>query len=140
MTILQQEQVSASEPIDPSLPKTPSYYVGIGASAGGLEAIEAFFKNAPEDSGMAFVVIQHLSPIHKSMRVELLSRNTEMPVLRAENKMIVEPNCVYLIPPNHNLRIFHGALLLDQQDHDRGLNLPIDIFFKSLAEDKEDKA
>lgn len=119
---------------------TPSYYVGIGASAGGLEAIEEFFKNAPTNSGMGFIVVQHLSPTHKSLMVELLSRNTEMPVLRAENGMRVEPNSVYLIPPNHNLKIFHGALLLDQQDHDRGLNLPIDIFFKSLAEDQEDKA
>ncbi|OIO72889.1 MAG: hypothetical protein AUJ57_05215 [Zetaproteobacteria bacterium CG1_02_53_45] len=118
----------------------PSYYVGIGASAGGLEAIEEFFKHAPIDSGMAFIVVQHLSPTHKSLMVELLSRNTEMPVLRAEDAMKVEPNTVYLIPPNHNLKIFHGALLLDEQEHDRGLNLPIDIFFKSLAEDQEDKA
>ncbi|MDQ6955167.1 MAG: chemotaxis protein CheB, partial [Mariprofundaceae bacterium] len=119
---------------------SPTYYVGIGASAGGLEAIEDFFKHAPEDSGMAFVVVQHLSPVHKSMMVELLSRHTEMPVLRAEHNMKVEPNHVYLIPPNHNLKIFHGSLLLDKQEHDRGLNLPIDIFFKSLAEDQEDKA
>jgi len=118
----------------------PTYYVGIGASAGGLEAIEEFFKHAPTDSGMGFIVVQHLSPTHKSLMVELLSRNTDMPVLRAENGMRVEPNSVYLIPPNHNLKIFHGALLLDKQAHDRGLNLPIDIFFKSLAEDQEDKA
>ncbi len=118
----------------------PTYYVGIGASAGGLEAIEDFFKHTPIDSGMAFVVVQHLSPTHKSMMVELLSRNTDMPVLRVEDTMLVEPNHVYLIPPNHNLKIFHGKLLLNQQQHDRGLNLPIDIFFKSLAEDQEDKA
>ncbi|PIW51475.1 MAG: chemotaxis protein CheR, partial [Zetaproteobacteria bacterium CG12_big_fil_rev_8_21_14_0_65_54_13] len=118
----------------------PSYYVGIGASAGGLEAIEEFFKHAPTDTGMGFIVVQHLSPTHKSLMVELLSRNTDMPVLRAEDGMKVKPNSVYLVPPNHNLKIFHGALLLDQQDHDRGLNLPIDIFFKSLAEDQEDKA
>ncbi|MDX8378397.1 MAG: chemotaxis protein CheB, partial [Mariprofundales bacterium] len=102
--------------------------------------MEDFFKQAPVDSGMAFVVVQHLSPTHKSMMVELLSRNTEMPVCRVEDTMRVEPNRVYLIPPNHNLKIFHGKLLLDQQQHDRGINLPIDIFFKSLAEDQEDKA
>ncbi|MDX8398207.1 MAG: chemotaxis protein CheB [Mariprofundaceae bacterium] len=119
---------------------SPTYYVGIGASAGGLEVIEDFFKKIPNDSGMAFVVIQHLSPTHKSMMVELLSRHTEMPVLRAEEGMKVKANSVYLIPPNHNLKIFHGSLLLDQQSHDRGLNLPIDIFFKSLAKDQEDQA
>ncbi|MDX8413719.1 MAG: chemotaxis protein CheB [Mariprofundales bacterium] len=133
-----QQDVPAAAP--PSETPRPTYYVGIGASAGGLEAIEDFFKQAPEDSGMAFIVVQHLSPVHKSMMVELLSRNTEMPVFRVEDGMRVEPNCVYLIPPNHNLKIFHGSLMLDQQDHDRGLNLPIDIFFKSLAADQEDRA
>ncbi len=118
----------------------PTYYVGIGASAGGLEALEQFFSNMPADSGMAFVVIQHLSPDYKSMMVELLSKHTHMPVLRAEAGMAVEANTVYLIPPKKNLTIFHGKILLSEQDFSKGLNLPIDVFFRSLADDQGDKA
>lgn len=114
----------------------PVHIVGIGASAGGLEAIESFFKNMPTNTGVAFVVIQHLSPDHKSLMAELLSKRTRMPVHRAEEGMPVEPDNVYLIPPNKNLRLFHGKLLLSSQKRDeRGINLPIDIFFRSLAED-----
>ncbi|MGD8912797.1 MAG: chemotaxis protein CheB [Candidatus Thiodiazotropha sp.] len=119
----------------------PSHTVGIGASAGGLEAIESFFKVMPPDSGVAFVVIQHLSPDHKSLMAELLSKRTRMPVHRAEDGMWVERNAVYLIPPNKNLRLFHGRIILSEQDRDaRGINLPIDIFFRSLAEDLGAKA
>ncbi len=116
------------------------YIVGIGASAGGLEAIETFFDHMPHDTGMAFVVIQHLSPDYKSLMVELLSKRTKMEVLRAAEGMIVEPNKVYLIPPKNNLTIFHGKLLLSEQGQSRGLNFPIDIFFESLAEDKGKRA
>jgi two-component system CheB/CheR fusion protein len=120
---------------------TPSHIVGIGASAGGLEAIEAFFKAMPSDSGVAFVVVQHLSPDHKSLMVELLSKHTDMSVRRVEDGMTVERDCVYLIPPNANLRLFHGNLLLSEQNRDqRGINLPIDVFLRSLAEDQGDKA
>jgi two-component system CheB/CheR fusion protein len=119
----------------------PTHIVGIGASAGGLEAIEAFFKAMPPESGVAFVVIQHLSPDHKSLMAELLSKRTRMPVHRAEDGMHVEHNAVYLIPPNKNLRLFHGRIILSEQDRDaRGINLPIDIFFGSLAEDQGAKA
>ncbi|WFP51465.1 chemotaxis protein CheB [Methylomonas sp. EFPC3] len=111
------------------------YVVGIGASAGGLEAIESFFKKMPADTGMAFIVVQHLSPDYKSLMVELLSKHTLMPVLRIEEGMKVEPNHVYLIPPRKNLTIFHGHLLLNNQNHSNELNLPIDIFMRSLAED-----
>ena len=89
---------------------------------------------------MAFVVVQHLSPDYKSMMVELLSRKTEMPVLRAENGMQVAPNHIYLIPPKKNLTIFHGKLLLEDQKQREGINLPVDIFLKSLAEDQNEKA
>jgi two-component system CheB/CheR fusion protein len=119
---------------------TPIYYVGVGASAGGLEALESFFTPMPADSGMAFIVIQHLSPDYKSMMVELLSKRTAMPVRRAEEGMLVEANSVYLIPPKKNLSIFHGKLLLSESDHSRGLNLPIDVFLRSLADDQGDKA
>ena len=118
----------------------PSYYVCIGASAGGLEAIEAFFKHMPSDSGLAFVVVQHLSPDYKSLMAELLSKHTRMPVQRSEDGMAVEANHVYLIPPKKNLAIFHGKLLLTDQDASRGVNLPIDIFLRSLAEDQGEKA
>ncbi len=111
------------------------YIVGVGASAGGLEALESFFENMPVDTGMSFVVIQHLSPDYKSLMVELLSKKTDMEVLRAQEGMFVRPNKVYLIPPKKNLTIFHGKLLLKDQVPSRGLNLPIDIFFESLAED-----
>jgi two-component system CheB/CheR fusion protein len=119
---------------------TLSHYVGIGASAGGLEAIELFFKSMPANSTMAFVVVQHLSPDYKSLMVELLSKKTSMPVHRAEDGMLVQPDNVYLIPPKKNLTIFHGKLLLSEQDHTRGINLPIDVFLRSLAEDQAEKA
>lgn len=117
-----------------------SYYVGVGASAGGLEALEQLFSNMPADTGMTFIVIQHLSPDFKSLMVELLSKKTEMPVKRAEDGMIVEPNTIYLIPPKKNLQIFHSKLLLSESDHSKGINLPIDVFFRSLAEDQAEKA
>ena len=118
----------------------PSYYVCIGASAGGLEAIESFFKQMPPDSGLAFVVVQHLSPDYKSLMAELLSKHTPMPVHRSEDGMEIRANHVYLIPPKKNLTIFHGKLLLTDQDPSRGINLPIDIFMRSLAEDQGEKA
>ncbi len=131
------------EPTLPSVepdPSSPVYYVGVGASAGGLEALEAFFSPLALDSGLAFIVIQHLSPDYKSMMVELLSKRTGMPVRRAEEGMRVEANSVYLIPPKKNLSIFHGKLLLSESDHSRGLNLPIDVFLRSLADDQAEKA
>ncbi len=118
----------------------PAAIVGIGASAGGLEAIEAFFKAMPVDSGMAFVVVQHLSPDYKSLMVELLSRKTEIPVHRAESGMVVQPNHIYLIPPKKNLTLFHGKLVLEDQKPREGINLPVDIFLRSLAEDQGEQA
>ncbi len=118
----------------------PIFYVGIGASAGGLEALESFFTHMAVDSNMAFIVIQHLSPNYKSMMVELLSKRTAMTVRRAEEGMLVEANSMYLIPPKKNLSIFHGKLLLSDSDHSRGLNLPIDVFLQSLADDQAEKA
>lgn len=127
-------------PAGPEPSNPPVYYVGMGASAGGLEALESFLTHMPPDSGMAFIVVQHLSPDYKSLMVELLSKRTEMPVRRAEEAMTVEANTVYLIPPKKNLTIFHGKLLLSEQDHSKGIKLPIDVFLLSLAEDQADKA
>lgn len=120
---------------------SPNYYVGIGASAGGLEAIESFFTNMPGDTGLAFIVVQHLSPDYKSLMKELLSKKTPMEVLRAEDGMTVQANSVYLIPPKKNMTIYHGKLLLQDQDiENRSINLPIDIFLTSLGEDVLEKA
>jgi two-component system CheB/CheR fusion protein len=114
--------------------------VGIGASAGGLEALEEFFKNMPENSGMAFVVIQHLDPDHVGMMPELLQRTTRMKVLQATDRLKVKPDCVYVIPPKKSLSILNGALHLFDPVESRGLRLPIDIFFRSLADDKQEKS
>ena len=114
--------------------------VGIGASAGGLEAIEAFFEAMPVDSGIAFVVVQHLSPDYKSLMVELLSRKTAIPVQRAEEGMRVEANNIYLIPPKKNLTIFHQQLLLEDKKPRESNNLPVDIFLRSLADDQGERA
>lgn len=112
------------------------YYVGIGASAGGLEALEGFFKAMPVDTGMVFIVIQHLSPDYKSLMNELLARYTKMEIHIAEDGMETLPNHIYLIPPKYNLTIYHGKLYLEEQNNHNRLNLPIDIFFKSLAQDQ----
>ena len=117
------------------------YYVGIGASAGGLEALELFFKSMPDDSGLVFVVVQHLSPDYKSLMNELLARHTNMEILIAEDQMMTEPNKIYLIPPRHNLTMVDGRLLLKPQVYEKHqLILPIDIFFRSLAKDQEKHA
>lgn len=118
----------------------PTHIVGIGASAGGLEAIEQFFDNMPADSGLAFVIVQHLSPDFKSMMDELLARHTEMPIHRIENAMTIEADSIYLIPPKKNMVMSEGKLLLTDQDPSKGLNLPIDIFLRSLAQDAGERA
>ncbi len=109
--------------------------VGIGASAGGLEALELFFTNMPKDNGMAFVVVQHLDPTHVGMMPELLQRFTAMKVMQTTDKLKVKPNCVYVIPPNKSMSILNRTLYLFETIETRGLRLPIDIFFKSLADD-----
>lgn len=109
--------------------------VGIGASAGGLEAIEQFLRHVPANSGMAFVIVQHLDPTHKGIMTELLQRITGMDVFQVSDHMKVKPNCVYVIPPNKDMSILHGALHLFEPSAARGLRLPIDFFFCSLADD-----
>lgn len=110
----------------------PGYVVGIGASAGGLEALEQFFRNCPSDSGAAFVVIQHLSPDHKSIMNNLLARHTEMPVKIAEDGARIAGNEIYLIPPG-NLLTLDGDRIQLKPKRAHVLSLPIDIFFTSLA-------
>lgn len=118
----------------------PFTIVAIGASAGGLEALELFLSHVPANSGMAFVVIQHLDPNYKGMMPELLQRATSMPVAQARNRMKVKPDCVYVIPPNSDLSILHDSLYLLEPVAPRGLRLPIDFFFRALADDRREHA
>lgn len=114
--------------------------VGIGASAGGLEALEQFFQNVPKNCTMAFVVIQHLDPTQVGIMPELLQRITEMKVLQVTDHLQVKPNHVYVIPPNKNMSILKGYLYLFEPVELRGLRLPIDYFFRSLAQDQNEKS
>lgn len=114
--------------------------VGIGASAGGLEALEQFFDNMPIDTGMAFVVVTHLNPNHVGMMPELLQRITKMKVIQAADNIKVKPNGIYVIPPNKSLSILSGTLHLFDPVESRGFRLPIDIFLRSLALDRKDMA
>jgi len=114
--------------------------VAIGASAGGLEALEHFFSNVPKNCGIAFVVIQHLDPNYVGMMPELLQRTTQMKVVQVVDHLKVLPNQVYVIPPNKSMSILNGFLHLFEPVELRGLRLPIDYFFRSLAEDRKEKS
>ena len=116
--------------------------VGIGASAGGLAAFEAFFSGMPADTdpGMAFVLVQHLAPDHKSILTDLIRRYTRMKVFEVEDGMVVQPNCAYIIPPNHDMAFLNGTLQLLEPSAPRGQRLPIDFFFRSLAHDQGERA
>lgn len=145
-----------TEPIDLLLPKPQDMgneagsesktedflVVGIGASAGGLAAFEAFFSGMPTETnpGMAFVLVQHLAPDHSSMLCELIQRYTRMKVFEVEDGMKVHPNCAYIIPPNRDMALLNGSLHLLEPAKVRGLRLPIDFFFRSLAEDQREHA
>jgi two-component system CheB/CheR fusion protein len=123
----------------PSQPKPPTFpIVGIGASAGGLEALEQFLRQVPPGCGIAFVIVQHLDPTHKGIMPELLQRITRMEVFQVKDRMRVKPDCVYVIPPNTDMSILHGVLHLFEPTAARGLRLPIDFFLHSLAEDRQE--
>lgn len=114
--------------------------VGIGASAGGLEALEQFLKNVPERSGMAFVIVQHLDPTRKGIMPELLQRATGMKVVQVRDRTTVRRDGVYVIPPNRDMSILRGVLHLLAPAAPRGLRLPIDHFFRSLAQDRHERS
>jgi two-component system CheB/CheR fusion protein len=116
--------------------------IGIGASAGGLEAFKEFFSGMPNDSktGMAFVLVQHLAPDHKSVLTDIIQRYTKMEVKEATDKMKVEANCAYIIPPNYDMTFQDGTLHLKKPSSPRGHRMPIDIFFRSLAEARAEYA
>jgi len=136
----EQEEQESSGQSRTSSPDSPFLVVGMGASAGGLEAFEEFFDRMPSDSGMAFVIIQHLAPDRKSLMTELLARHTQMPVTQVQGKTRVLPNHVYIIPPNTILTIENGALHVAAPAGPAAQRTPIDAFFRSLAADQGDKA
>jgi two-component system CheB/CheR fusion protein len=136
-------QASTEPAPDTTAPAEKTFpIVGIGASAGGLAAFEAFFSGMPadRDPGMAFVLVQHLAPDHKSILSELIRRYTRMQVFEVEDGMVVKPNCIYIIAPNYDMAFLQGALHLLEPVVPRGQRLPIDYFFESLAADQRELA
>ena len=123
------------------MPETTLFpVVAIGASAGGLEAFTQLIRSLPNDTGMAFVFIQHLDPTHHSILAELLAKAASMPVVEAKNGVALEPNRVYVIPPNVQMGILQGRLQLTPRQEDHGVHLPIDFFMRSIAEERKSKA
>ena len=116
--------------------------VGIGASAGGLGALEAFFSGMPRDINpdMAFVLVQHLDPDHKSLLTELIQRRTRMQASEVVDGVVVQANCIYIIPPNRDMAFLNGTLQLLEPAAPRGHRLPIDFLFRSLAADLHERA
>ncbi|MGH8535582.1 MAG: chemotaxis protein CheB [Gammaproteobacteria bacterium] len=114
--------------------------MGVGASAGGLEAFTLLLKDVPVNTGMGFVLVQHLDPVHESALTQILAKATVMPVREAANNLPVEPNHVYIIPPNRNMTIAQGRLKLAPRRHTAGAHRSIDVFFESLAQDQRERA
>jgi two-component system CheB/CheR fusion protein len=130
-----------SKPSELQISKAVGFPIaGIGASAGGLEALEHFFTNVPVNSGIAYVVIQHLDPSYVGIMPELLQRTTRMKVLQATDNLQVKSNHVYVIPPNKSMSVLNGHLFLFEPIELRGLRLPIDYFFRSLAADQHENS
>src|SRR5688572_8338877 len=119
---------------------SPTHIIGIGASAGGMEAIHDLFDYMPVNTGFSFVVVQHLSPDYKSLMAELLSKHTKMRVLEATDNMRVEADCIYVIPSKKLITIENDRLRLDEKIKSRAPNNAIDVFFESLAKDQQKKA
>ena len=129
-----------TQPVDDEDPPRLDFpVVGIGASAGGLEAVTEFIKAMRPDSGMAFVLIQHLPPDHDSLIAEILTRHTKMPVLQVEHGMSIELNHVYVIRPGHTLTMKNGAFHLGERVEKSGHNRPVDDFFRSLAIEQQER-
>ncbi len=119
---------------------TPRLLVGVGASAGGLEALERLFEAMPADTGMAFVVVQHLSPNYRSLTDEILGRRTRIPIRLVEDGMQVQRNTIFLIPPKKDMILREGRLLLTDKDPDQLVTLPIDLLLRSLAQEAGERA
>jgi two-component system CheB/CheR fusion protein len=133
ISVIKKEEVTDTE-------KSKFPIVGIGASAGGLEALEQFLGNVPANSGMAYVIVQHLDPTQKGMLPELLQRITKIQVFQVKDRMKIKPDCIYVIPPNTSMSVLKGVLHLFDPIEARGLRLPIDFFLRSLAEDQKEFA
>ncbi|MEM6533818.1 MAG: chemotaxis protein CheB [Myxococcota bacterium] len=118
----------------------PNFIIGIGASAGGLDALESFFQRIPRHTGAAFVVVQHLSPDFNSVMDEILARDTEIPILQAEHGIRLQPDYIYLATPRQDMILSNGELVLSDHDPSAGIHLPIDVFFSSLASDAGKRA
>ena len=131
---------ATAESTDPIAERADFCVVGIGASAGGLDALERFFRRCPADLGMALVLLQHLDPVHASLLTEIIQRSTDMPVVEALDQVRVEPNHVYVIPPNREMEIKGGMLHLSVPNLPRGQRMPIDSFLRSLAVDLADRS
>ena len=142
MTPGRKSKKGAPQPVSPPPKSTYSALpiVGIGASAGGLEAFEAFFRACPVDTGMAFVLVPHLDPGHVSLLTEILQRSTAMPVHEALDQIAVEADHVYIIPPNREMAILGGVLQLSVPEQARGQRMPVDGFLRSLADDQREHA
>ena len=136
------DEATSAAVIEATPSRTTFPIVGIGASAGGLAAFEAFFSGMPadKDPGMAFVLVQHLAPDHSSMLTALVQRTTRMQVREVEDGMVVQINCAYIIPPNYDMAFLNGTLHLLDPAAPRGHRLPIDYLFRSLAQDQRERA
>jgi len=126
--------------IEPEACDHQYFIAGLCGSAGGFEALEEFFKSLPPDTGIGYVIVTHLDPDKKDILPELLQRCTRMPVVQAGNGMAVLPDHVYVIPPNKDMTISGGVLMLQQQSMPRGVRMPIDVFLRSLAVDWREMA
>jgi chemotaxis response regulator CheB len=126
------KRIAAKTPGKARLP----YIVGMGGSAGSLEAFGQFFAHMPSDSGLAFVLIPHLDPSHKGIMPELIQRSTKMTVRQAEDGLKVRANSIYIIPPNKDMSLLHSTLYLHEPTAARGWRTPIDFFFRHLAKTK----
>ena len=139
----QPRKPKAGKGVPPRSAQTPlgvPLVVGIGASAGGLDAFKSFFSNAAADTGMAFVLVQHLSPDYKSMLADLLGKVTAMGVIEATDGVVVKPNCVFVIPPDATMTIAGGQLTVVKPAPPREFRRPIDTFLQSLADDQGENA
>lgn len=135
----QKNRAQAAPPPAAVTPANVSFpIIGLGTSAGGLEALEHFLSHVPRNSGLAFVIVQHLDPTRKGIMPELLQRATGMKVIQVRDRTPVQPNGVYVIPPNKDMSILHGVLHLLEPTSPRGLRLPIDFFLRSLAQDQQE--
>src|ERR1041385_1046815 len=131
---------TAASKRDGGSPDRPFSVVGVGASAGGLEAFEQLLRAMPDDTGMAFCLVQHLAPKHESILSELLGKATRMPVVEVTDGMRVQANHVYVIPPNADMSLVDGELHLTPLTEDRTLRMPIDSFFRSLADNYQSRS